>query len=114
MRRFAPKIGYPKKLVTPKNWLPQKIDLKRNGYPPKKCYPKKIDQKNGYPKKFGVLYCEGVYYCILEKWRTLLGFINAIQTLDTDLKSLLVIAYQHGRKFEETFDDEVGCLCRVR
>ena len=33
--------------------------------------PKKI-KKNGYPKKIGVLYCEGVYYCILEKWRTLL------------------------------------------
>ena len=28
--------------------------------------------KFGYPKKIGVLYCGGVYYWILEKWRTLL------------------------------------------
>ena len=38
---------------------------------PKKMLPQKIDQKIGYPKNFGVLYCEGVYYWILEKWRTL-------------------------------------------
>ena len=28
--------------------------------------------KFGYPKNFGVLYYEGVYYCVSEKWRTLL------------------------------------------
>ena len=64
--------GLPQKLVTPKNWLPQKID-KKKWLPPKKLLPQKIDQKKiGYPKNFGVLYCEGVYYWILEKWRTLL------------------------------------------
>ena len=77
----------PQKLVTQKKWLPQKIDLKKMaapqknvtpkkwskniGYPKKNVTPKK-NKKNGYPKNFGVLYCEGVYYCILEKWRTLL------------------------------------------
>ena len=41
----------PQKLVTPKNWLPQKIDLKK-WLPPKKMLPQKIDQKKiGYPKK---------------------------------------------------------------
>ena len=73
MRRFTPKIGYPKKLVTPKNWLPQKIDLKKNGYPPKKCYPKKKDQKRklATPKKLAYFIARGVYYQFLEKWRTL-------------------------------------------
>ena len=58
-------MATPQKNVTQKNWS------KKIGYPKKKCYPKK-NQKNGYPKNVGVLYCEGVYYCILEKWRTLL------------------------------------------
>ena len=66
----------PQKLVTPKNWfkkwLPQKNMLpKKNDQKKKLATPKKI-KKNGYPKNVGVLYCEGVYYCILEKWRTLL------------------------------------------
>ena len=69
--------GLPQKLVTPKNWLPpkkwlpQKNDQKKIGYHPKKNTPKNWSKKNGYPKNFGVLYCEGVYYWILEKWRTL-------------------------------------------
>ena len=77
-RNWLPqKIGYPKKLIKkkwlpPKKMLPKKIDQKKNGYPPKKCYPKKmIKQKLATQKKFGVLYCEVVYYWILEKWRTL-------------------------------------------
>ena len=45
--------GLPQKLVTPKIGYPQKIG-----------YPKKLIKKNGYPKHFGVLYYEGVYYCI--------------------------------------------------
>ena len=55
-----------KKNVTPKNWS------KKNWLPQKKCYPKKKYKKIGYPKKNGVLYCGGVYFWILEKWRTLL------------------------------------------
>ena len=58
-------------MATPKKMLPQKIDQKKIGYPKKNVTPKK-NKKNGYPKNVGVLYCEGVYYCILEKWRTLL------------------------------------------
>ena len=70
--------------VYPKNWLPQRIGYpkqigypkkndKKHGYPPKNVTPKKLITKRiGYPKNFGVLYCEGVYDCILEKWRTLL------------------------------------------
>ena len=52
--------------------LPQKIDQTKNWLPQKKMLPQKKIRKNGYPKNVGVLYCEGVYYCILEKWRTLL------------------------------------------
>ena len=77
----------PQKLVTPKNWLPPKIDFKKMATPKKIVTPKNWSKKdwlpqknvtpqklkkNGYPKNVGVLYCEGVYYCILEKWRTLL------------------------------------------
>ena len=82
----------PQKLVTPKNLF------KKNGYSPKNCYPKKLIKKkwllqknvtpknikkNGYPKNVGVLYCEGVYYCILEKWCTLLrtGLLMRFKTL---------------------------------
>ena len=42
-----------KKNVTPKNWS------KKNWLPQKKMLPPKKNQKNGYPKKIGVLYCEG-------------------------------------------------------
>ena len=62
--------GLPKKLVTPKKWLPQKNWL-----------PQKIDQKRiGYPKKFGVLYCEGGLLVIFGKmaYFILYWFINAI------------------------------------
>ena len=63
--------GLPQKLVTPKKWLPQKNWL-----------PQKIDQKKhiGYPKNFGVLYCEGGLLSIFGKmaYWILYGFINAI------------------------------------
>ena len=59
------KIGYPKQ-----NWLPQKlVTPKKNGYPQKNWLPQKIDQKKCPPKN-GMLYCERVYYWILEKWCT--------------------------------------------
>ena len=50
--------------------LPQKNDQTKMATPKKMLAPKKT--KIGYPKNVGVLYCEGVYYCILEQWRTLL------------------------------------------
>ena len=76
----------PQKLVTPKNWLPPKIDFKKMATPKKNVTPKNWSKKIGYPQKnvtpkkrkkcypknVGVLYCGGVYYWILEKWRTLL------------------------------------------
>ena len=62
--------GLPQKLVTPKKWLP-----------PKNWLPQKIDQKKiGYPKKIGVLYCEGGLLLIFGKmaYFILYWFINAI------------------------------------
>ena len=74
--------------MTPKSWLPQKI-----GYPkklinkkkatPQKMLPPKNDKKNGYPKKFGVLYCEGVLHFGKMAYFIAYGFVNAIQTLWT-------------------------------
>ena len=59
--------------------LPQKIDQKKMATPKKMLPPKKI-QKNGYPKNFGVLYCEGGLLLIFGKmaYFILYGFINAI------------------------------------
>ena len=59
--------------------LPQKIDQKQMATP-KKMLPPKKNQKNGYPKNFGVLYCEGGLLLIFGKmtYFILYGFINAI------------------------------------
>ena len=68
-----------KKWLPPKKMLPQKIDQKKIGYPKKNVTPQK-NQKNGYPKNIGVLYCEGGLLLHFGKmaYFILYGFINAI------------------------------------
>ena len=58
--------GLPQTLVTPKNWS------KKNGYPQKNCYPKKmIKKKLVTPKILAYFIARGFIILFLEKWRTL-------------------------------------------
>ena len=71
----------PQKLVTPKKWLPQKID-KTNGYPKKTCYPQKY-KKKWLPQKIWRTLLRGGLLLHFGKMAYFIayGFINAIQTL---------------------------------
>ena len=87
----------PQKLVIPKNWLPQKNDLKKMATPKRFDTPKNWSKKNWLPQK-NVTPKKIKKWLPQKCWRTLLrgglllhfgkmayfiayGFINAIQTL---------------------------------
>ena len=69
--KVYPKISYPKKLVTPKNWS------NKNGY------PQKNDKKNWLPQKIWRTLLRGGLLLHFGKMAYFIayGFINAIQTL---------------------------------
>ena len=97
----------PQKLVTPKNWLPPKIDLKKmatpkkivtpknwskkNWLPPKKCYPQK-NKKKWLPQKCWRTLLRGGLLLNFGKMAYFIayGFVNAIHTLSGSRVSIYI------------------------